>query len=138
MIHMKNFSLQFYIGKNSLTKETKGYPFEFLEKQLSLSIPLITGMIITFQKKKKKWNQRVYVGRELKIQDIQKNPNLLEKYNINLEELADIAVEGYQKVCILNYKKYDSVLVGVKDEDLIVPDYFALKKYMYVLKENAS
>ena len=135
---MKNFSLQFLIGKNSLTKENQVSPFDLLEKQLSLSIPLITGMNITFQKKKKKWNQRVYVGRELKIQDLQKNPSLLEKYNINLEELADIAVEGFQKVCVLNYKKYDSVLVGVSDEDLIVPDYFALKKYIYVLKENAS
>ncbi len=135
---MKNFSLQFLIGKNSLTKENQGSPFALLEKQLSLSIPLITGMNITFQKKKKKWNQKVYVGRELKIQELQKNPNLLEKYNINIEELADIAVEGYQKVCVLNYKKYDSVLVGVNDEDLIVPDYFALKKYIYVLKENVS
>ena len=135
---MKNFSLQFLIGKNSLTKESQVSPFELLEKQLSLSIPLITGMNITFQKKKKKWNQRVYVGRELKIQELQKDPSLLEKYNITIEELADIAVEGYQKVCVLNYKKYDSVLVGVSEEDLIVPDYFALKKYIYVLKENIS
>ena len=134
---MKNFSLQFYIGKNSLTKENQVSPFKLLEKQLSLSIPLITGMKITFQKKKKKWNQKVYVGRELKIEDLQKNPSLLEKYNINFEELADIAVEGYQKVCLLNYKKYDSVLVGVKEEDLIVPDYFALKKYIYVLKDTS-
>ena len=135
---MKNFSLQFLIGKNSLTKESQVSPLELLEKQLSLSIPLITGMNITFQKKKKKWNQRVYVGRELKIQELQKDPSLLEKYNITIEELADIAVEGYQKVCVLNYKKYDSVLVGVSEEDLIVPDYFALKKYIYVLKENIS
>ena len=135
---MKNFSLQFLIGKNSLTKESQISPFELLEKQLSLSIPLITGMNVTFQKKKKKWNQREYVGRELKIQELQKDPSLLEKYNITIEELADIAVEGYQKVCVLNYKKYDSVLVGVSEEDLIVPDYFALKKYIYVLKENIS
>ena len=57
MIVMKNFSLQFLIGKNSLTKENQVSPLELLEKQLSLSIPLITGMNITFQKKKKKWNK---------------------------------------------------------------------------------
>ena len=95
----------------------------FLDKQLHLSIPLITGADICSKKKKIK----IYVGKEINLKEYSKETYLREKFDISLETLADIAVQGYDRACLLNYKKYDQVIIGVEEDALIVPDYFALK-----------
>ena len=55
---------------------------------------------------------------------------LLEKFDISMAELADVATLGYERACLLNFKKYDQVLIGVLEDDLIVPDYYALKNVL--------
>ncbi len=136
---MKNYQIHYLVGKNCQTEEVTKSPFTFLEKQFSLSIPLITGVCIKKRQKKKEEVHNIYVGRELSISDFQKNPVLYEKYNITLEDLADFAVQGYDKVCVLNYKKYDTALVGLSSKDYVVPDYFALKKALFlVMSQNFS
>jgi len=59
---------------------------------------------------------------------------LFEKYNITLNDIADVAVLGYDRVCLLNFKKYDQVMVGVDKNSIIVPDYYALKKLIFQLQ----
>ncbi len=133
---MKNVKFQYLIGKNSCTQEFNFFPFEFLNKQFQMSIPIITGICVKIKEKKKEKIQKIYVGKELTIQDFTRNPKLYEKYDIELEQLADLAVLGYDRICILNYKKYDTVMVGVEKSELVVPDYFALKKIMYLMEEK--
>jgi len=59
-----------------------------------------------------------------------------EKYNITLDDIADVAVLGYDRVCVLNFKKYDSIVVGVEEDAVVVPDYFALKNKIHQLKST--
>jgi len=35
---------------------------------------------------------------------------------------------------LLNFKKYDQVMVGVDKNSIIVPDYYALKKLIFQLQ----
>ena len=119
--------ISYVIGTNSYTKEvnlTSNESLEIMNKQLSLSIPLITGAKI----KRKKRVKQIFVGKELSLSSLHKNNFWLQKYDLSLEEVMDIALQGYKRACLLNYKKYDQILVGVHDEDIIVPDYFSLKK----------
>lgn len=116
--------ITYRIGVSSWTeKNSMQENLAFLDKQLHLSIPLITGADICSKKKKIK----IYVGKEINLKEYSKETYLREKFDISLETLADIAVQGYDRACLLNYKKYDQVIIGVEEDALIVPDYFALK-----------
>ena len=116
--------ITYRIGVSSWTeKNSMQENLAFLDKQLLLSIPLITGADICSKKKKIK----IYVGKEINLKEYSKETYLREKFVIPLETLADIAVQGYDRACLLNYKKYDQVIIGVEEDALIVPDYFALK-----------
>ncbi len=44
------------------------------------------------------------------------------------DELANLSLQGFNKACLLNFKKYDQFLVGINRDDMIVSDYFALKR----------
>ena len=128
--------ISYVIGTNSYTKEvnlTSNESLEIMNKQLSLSIPLITGAKI----KRKKQIKKIFVGKELSLSSLHKNNFWLQKYDLSLEEVMDIALQGYKRACLLNYKKYDQILVGVHDEDIIVPDYFSLKKLVLNEMQNA-
>ena len=128
--------ISYVIGTNSYTKEvnlTSNESLEIMNKQLSLSIPLITGAKI----KRKKRVKQIFVGKELSLSSLHKNNFWLQKYDLSLEEVMDIALQGYKRGCLLNYKKYDQILVGVHDEDIIVPDYFSLKKLVLNEMQNA-
>ncbi len=128
--------ISYVIGTNSYTKEvnlTSNESLEIMNKQLSLSIPLITGAKI----KRKKRVKQIFVGKELSLSSLHKNNFWLQKYDLSLEEVMDIALQGYKRACLLNYKKYDQILVGVHDEDIIVPDYFSLKKLVLNEMQNA-
>lgn len=128
--------ISYVIGTNSYTKEvnlTSNESLEIMNKQLSLSIPLITGVKI----KRKKRVKQIFVGKELSLSSLHKNNFWLQKYDLSLEEVMDIALQGYKRACLLNYKKYDQILVGVHDEDIIVPDYFSLKKLVLNEMQNA-
>ena len=48
----------------------------------------------------------------------------------------EIALQGFKRACLLNYKKYDQIIVGVGEKDIVVPDYFALKKIISVEKNK--
>ena len=116
--------ITYRIGVSSWTeKNSMQENLAFLDKQLHLSIHLITGADICSKKKKIK----IYVGKEINLKEYSKETYLREKFDISLETLADIAVQGYDRACLLNYKKYDQVIIGVEEDALIVPDYFALK-----------
>ena len=128
--------ISYVIGTNSYTKEvnlTSNESLEIMNKQLSLSIPLITGAKI----KRKKRVKQIFVGKELSLSSLHKNNFWLQKYDLSLEEVMDIALQGYKRACLLNYKKYDQILVGVHDEDIIVPDYFSVKKLVLNEMQNA-
>ncbi len=119
--------ISYVIGKSSYTKKIDiedQENIEIINKQFSLSIPLITGVKI----ENKKETKTIFVGKEIDLQNILTKNYLLEKYELSLEELMEIALHGFKRACLLNYKKYDQIVVGVREKDIIVPDYFALKK----------
>ena len=116
--------VQYMLGTLSYTNETEICNTEVLEKQLKLPIPLITAVQI-FTKKHKKL-KKIYVGKEIQLDSYQTN-YLIEHYDISFEDCVDLLLQGYKRACLLNYKKYDQILVGVKEEDEVVPDYFALR-----------
>ena len=41
---------------------------------------------------------------------------------------CDLSLKGYSKACLLNFKKYNQIIVGINNEDMIVNDYYDLKK----------
>ncbi len=119
--------ISYVIGKSSYTKKIDiedQENIEIINKQFSLSIPLITGVKI----ENKKETKTIFVGKEIDLQNIITKNYLLEKYELSLEALMEIALQGFKRACLLNYKKYDQIVVGVREKDIIVPDYFALKK----------
>ena len=127
---MKEIYVKYHIGENSFTKE---YPITNqspLIKQLNLSLPLITGATIHLPIEK---DIKVLVGREIDLNQIALDKPKLEEYDLNLDELADLSLKGYTKACLLNFKKYDQIIVGINNEDMIVKDYKDLKQIMDTL-----
>ena len=93
--------ISYVIGTNSYTKEvnlTSNESLEIMNKQLSLSIPLITGAKI----KRKKRVKQIFVGKELSLSSLHKNNFWLQKYDLSLEEVMDIALQGYKRACLLS------------------------------------
>ena len=132
-----NLSFVYGIGKQARTREYSIYQSEFLiplQKQLSLSFPLITS--ITLQKEEehlKKELFSIYVGKEITLNRL--NDYYIQKYDIDEDELERFRDAGYERVCLLSYKKYDLVLVGLKKQDKVVSDYFALKRNLLRLEK---
>lgn len=129
---MQNAHLSFVygIGKQARTKEYSFYNSCFLEplnKQSSLSIPLITSVTL---KAKNVFEQQelfsIYVGKEIYLNCY--NDYYIDKYDIDVDELERYRDAGYERVCLLNYKKYDLVMIGLRKQDRVVPDYYALKR----------
>ena len=118
--------ISYRIGTSAWTKEYEENPFDLLQKQLKLSIPMITGAKIVKEDGSEK---QIFVGRKI---DLYFNTNYqtyyADKYDLSIDELIDLYLEGYHSVCLLNYKKYDQVVVGVHEEDEVVSDYYALKE----------
>ena len=132
---MNHKRISYVIGKSSYTKKIDiedRENIEIMNKQLSLSIPLITGAKIENKKETKK----IFVGKEIDLQSISTKNYWLEKYELSLDELMEIALQGFKRACLLNYKKYDQIIVGVGEKDIVVPDYFALKKIISVEKNK--
>ncbi len=132
---MNHKRISYVIGKSSYTKKIDigdRENIEIMNKQLSLSIPLITGAKIENKKETKK----IFVGKEIDLQSITTKNYWLEKYELSLDELMEIALQGFKRACLLNYKKYDQIIVGVGEKDIVVPDYFALKKIISVEKNK--
>lgn len=116
--------VQYMLGTLSYTNEIEICNTEVLEKQLRLPIPLITAVQILSKKHKKL--KKIYVGKEIQLDSYQTN-YFIEHYDICYDDCVDLLLQGYKRACLLNYKKYDQILVGVKEEDEVVPDYFALR-----------
>ena len=122
---MKEIYVKYHIGKKAFTKE---YPITNpvpINKQLNISLPLITGATIYLPIEK---DINILVGKEIDLNQIALDQHKIEKYNLNIDELAKLSLEGFNKACLLNFKKYDQIIVGVNDDDLVVTDYFALKR----------
>ena len=122
---MKEIYVKYHIGENSFTKEypvTNPIP---INKQLNLSLPLITGATIHLPIDK---DIKVLVGKEIDLNQIALDKPKLEEYDLNLDELADLSLKGYSKACLLNFKKYNQIVIGINKDDMIVSDYFSLKK----------
>ena len=118
--------ISYVIGSHSYTKKRKlldSQNMKIVDKQLKLSIPLITGARI----ESKNWKKQIFIGKEIDLRDIPFKSHLFEKYDVSLEDLIDISLKGFKRVCLLNYKKYDQILMGVCEEDIIVPDYYAFR-----------
>ena len=118
--------IRYQLGTKSYTKDMDLNDYEILQKQLSISMPMITSALITDESGNQR---RIYVGKKLNLYP---NTNYqiyyTEKYGLSLEELIDLYLNGYSSVCLLNYKKYDQIVVGLKEEDEVVPDYYTLKE----------
>ncbi len=117
-------TIEYQIGSSSFTNRiTKDFD-NLVTKQLSLTIPLITSVRLENNNK----NKKIYVGKEINLNRVHENDYFLKKYEIDIDELKSISSKGYNKACLLNYKKYDLVIVGIEDSSETVPDYFTLKK----------
>ena len=132
-------SLFYGIGSQAKTREyllSSEHCLKPLQKQKNLSFPLITSITVRalskdLQRKSKLFS--IYVGKELRLHAY--NDYYIEKYGLDDEELIRLRNEGYERVCLLNYKKYDVVIVPLCKEDKVVPDYFALKRDLTKLKQ---
>ncbi len=117
-------TIEYQIGESSFTNRfTKDFD-SLVTKQLGLTIPLITSVKLENNKDSK----RIYVGKEINLNSIHEDNYFIKKYEIDMNDLLDISSKGYNKACLLNYKKYDLIIVGIDDNSEIVPDYYALKK----------
>ncbi len=118
--------VKYQIGTKSYTNEIDINNYSVIQKQLHLSFPMITSVLIYnndgFQK-------RIYIGKKLELcPNTNYQTYFAEKYELSLEELIDLYLDGYTSVCLLNYKKYDQFLVGLSEDDEVVPDYYSLKE----------
>ena len=118
--------ISYRLGTKSWTKEVEENLFDVLQKQLEISIPMITGAKIVKEDGSEK---QILVGKKI---DLSFNTNYqtyyTDKYDLSLEELIDLYLEGFRSVCLLNYKKYDPIVVGLREGDEVVSDYYALKE----------
>ena len=118
--------LSYRLGTKSWTQEVEENLFDVLQKQLEISIPMITGAKIVKEDGSEK---QILVGKKI---DLSFNTNYqtyyTDKYDLSLEELIDLYLEGFRSVCLLNYKKYDPIVVGLREGDEVVSDYYALKE----------
>ena len=78
------------------------------------------------------------VGTEINLLRIGEERYKIAKYNLDLNILADLALHGYSRACLLSYKKYDQIIVGMNKEDIIVPDYFTLKKLLTFIAKKSK
>lgn len=135
-----NLSLIYGIGKKAYTKEyslNQDCFLKPLQKQISLSFPLVTS--VTLRVKKSKISKdlfSIYVGKELNLKNY--NDYYIQKYDLDLDELERLRDAGFERVCLLNYKKYDLVLIGLQKDDIVVPDYYALKRNILNLEKLQS
>lgn len=121
-----NMTCVYGIGRLGKSKEYSFYNSSFLsplQKQLNLTVPLITSITL-------KVHQReicsIYVGKELFLNSM--NEYYIKKYDLDVEELERFHDAGFERVCLLNYKKYDTFLIGLHKRDQVVSDYYALKR----------
>ena len=138
---MEKSNLFLFYGIGSVGK-TREYSFRSenylnpLHLQNTLSIPLITSVTVRGYLSKKKCKNdlfSIYVGKELFLNE--KNEYYIDKYDLDVSSLERFQKEGFERVCLLNYNKYDFVLVGLQKEDKVVPDYYSLKREMFRLKK---
>ena len=38
-----------------------------------------------------------------------------------------MSLKGYKKVCLLNYNRFESKMIGLNQDDIVVSDYYALR-----------
>jgi len=121
--------IQFTLGTSSFTPimDIDNHNANVLERQLQISVPLITSVKLMKKNNKKEQIKNIYVGKEINLKTISKHNYWLTKYDISIEDVIDICLQGYKRACLLNYKRYDQIVVGVDANDEIVPDYYALK-----------
>ncbi len=125
-----NLSCFYGILKNAKTKEYSFYNSSFwkpLEKQEALSYPFITSVTVKQQEtNQSKQLFSIYVGKEFSFRYL--TEHVIEKYDMNKEELKELYLAGFERFCLVNYSKCETILVGLRKEDKVVSDYFILKQ----------
>ena len=80
---MQAKKISYLVGTSSFTKQmniNEKENVDFINKQLSLSIPLITGVKI----EEKKETKQIFVGKEISLDHINENNYWVQKYDIPL------------------------------------------------------
>lgn len=131
---MKNVHISFIIGNSSFTKLKYIEDLDIIEKQLKISTPLITGAKIINNAK----CINIFVGKEIGLNHFLNNNYWINKYDLSVEKLIDINLNGFKRACLLNFKKYEQIVIGINDNDVIVPDYYALKKMLINYIKNIN
>ena len=118
--------VQYQIGTKSMTKQMDIDCLDVVQKQLEISTPMITSAHI---QEEDGTTRIIYVGKKIDLHpSTTSQMYFTEKYDLSLEELIDIYLQGYTSVCLLNYKKYDQIVVPMNEYDEVVPDYYALRE----------
>lgn len=125
-----DFRCYYGIGACAKTKEYSFYNSSFwipLEKQEELSYPIITSVTLKQNEKEQSKNLfSIYVGKEFLFRYL--TEHVIEKYHLDQEELKELYQAGFERFCLLNYKKDNAILVGLRKDDKVVSDYFTLRQ----------
>lgn len=121
---MNNLLVKYLIGINCETKE-QTFNLDYLESKNDFSaMPLITGALIRFNLPDQ---IKILIGQEIDLHNIQKAKNLLKRNHITINDLTDLILNGYDRACIVQNKKYERVVVGLDDKDFVVKNFKTLK-----------
>ncbi len=116
--------LVYVLGLKSLSKIYDIDDMSFLDKQFSIRVPLITSVKLLYNGKLFK---NIYVGKEMNLYTLINNKYYIDKYELDNEELLLMSLKGYKKVCLLNYNRFESKMIGLNQDDIVVSDYYALR-----------
>lgn len=132
-MHNVKYTICYGIGNKAKSNEyilNSKFDLDPINKQIELTFPIVTSATIHMEQKDKNIKNelcRIYVGKEFDLQEFLFHDENLEKYEIDQTDILKLMLQGYHRFCLLNYKKYDQIIVGLKEHDLVVSDYFALK-----------
>lgn len=140
---MNQVSCVYGIGKYAKTKEYNLLSNAYLnplKKQEERLTPLITSFTLKAKNPEEERNLfSIYIGKEVFLSG--KTDSLLDQYHIDKRELDEYKKRGYERICILSYKKYDQEIIGLETHDRVVPDYETFKKnllYLSHFEKNVS
>ena len=139
----QEFSLTYGVGVHAKTKEYKlesDSNIDFINQQLKMSIPVLTHATIHVKMNHpshplKNDLYTIYIGKEFDIDTFLYHEENYSKYDISTVDILKLMMKGFTRFCLLNYKKYDQVIVGLKENDRVVTDYYALRTNINKMKK---
>lgn len=136
-MNYSGLSCVYGIGKYAKTKEYSLFNPTFwipIEKQDEMSLNVISS--VTLKAKRMDQEQElfsIYVGKEIFLE--KPLSYYSKKYDISLDELIKLKKQGYDRICLLDYKKYDNEVIGLEENDRVVPSYSALKEKLRCMEQ---